>query len=143
MWASFEYSTYIPFLEISLLPQLRIVVVTITFSPSNPKPGWRLISPGVGIYPDEGISAFWEKKKWHLHWELSLFMCLYLVNSRTFQGVVFHHVIRRSRKNLVYREKVRWSRCTKSGRHRTVDIPGFLCAAKFLSFGLGDPSMPL
>ena len=29
------------------------------------------------------------------------------VNSRTFQGVVFHHVIRRSRKNLVYREKVR------------------------------------
>ena len=62
MWASFEYSTYIPFLEISLLPQLRIVVVTITFSPSNPKPGWRLISPGVGIYPDEGISAFWEKK---------------------------------------------------------------------------------
>lgn len=27
-------------------------------------------------------------------------------------------------------------------RESPVDIPGFLCATEFLSFGLGDPSMP-
>lgn len=121
MWASFEYSTYIPFLEISLLPQLRIVVTTITFSPSNPKPGWRLISPGVGIYPDEGISAFfWGKKKMAFALRAVSLHVPIPCEFKNFPGCpVFHHVIRCSRKNLVYREKVRWSRCTKSGRHRT------------------------
>ena len=62
MWACFEFSTYIPFLEISIPPLFRIVVTTIMFSPSDPKPPWWLISPGVGIYPDEGLRAFFRRK---------------------------------------------------------------------------------
>lgn len=95
-----------------------------------------IICPKVGqLEPFLGI--------WHLDWETAISLHvsgLSLLNSRTYRVSCFPFCGQGKQKNLVYWEKVEWSRCTKQGeteRKSPLDIhpPGSSCATEFLPLG--------